>query len=126
VSIPIRDVVSVSYPKRKSSSPLVTPPLTSPQHTQQIYPVLNQADASDDNRSLTINYAKRKGDPKVEGGKGKKGSNRNVWRIHSITLDSSDKYIIKEWHDSLNNILHGEGNSFSKNICSFAENLISN
>ncbi|KAG5673455.1 hypothetical protein PVAND_003501 [Polypedilum vanderplanki] len=104
VIIPIHDVISVCYPKRKSSQPTpqVTPSLTSPQHTQQIY-----HDANDDNRSITINYAKRCIDPKVESGKSSKNcGDRNKWRIHSVTLHSNDKYIIKEWHDTLNKILN--------------------
>jgi hypothetical protein len=83
--------------------------------------VLNAAaaEASDDNRSFTINYAKRSVDPKVQdGGRSKKCGDKNVWRIQSITLHSNDKYIVKEWHDTLNNILsceHADALSFQFN-----------
>ncbi|KAL7021352.1 hypothetical protein ACKWTF_011845 [Chironomus riparius] len=118
ISIPIHDVISVSYPNRKNSSTTSTP-----QHTQQAFPVLNTTTSYnsveiqnnsinnvDDFRCFTINYAKRCIDPKVQdvGSASSKKSCHNInnWRIHSITLHNNDKYIIKEWHDTLSKILN--------------------
>lgn len=114
ISIPISDVVSVSYPKKKSSSTPITPSLT-PQHTQPV-PISNGSPTQPSNeiedfRCFTINYAKRSIDPKVQdvGAKSKSSSkNSNIWRIYSITLHNNDKSIIKEWHDSLAKILKCE------------------
>lgn len=46
-------------------------------------------------KNITINYAKQ-----VSGAK-----NNNKWRIRSITFNSSDKRIIREWYESLTVIL---------------------
>lgn len=46
-------------------------------------------------KNITINYAKQ-----VSGAK-----NTNKWRIRSITFNSSDKRIIREWYESLTVIL---------------------
>lgn len=110
----------MSYPNRKNSSTI-----SSPQHTQQAFPVLNTSTSInsveaqnksskniDDFRCFTINYAKRCIDPKVQdvGSASSKKSCHNInnWRIHSITLHNNDKYIIKEWHDTLSKILNCE------------------
>lgn len=120
MSIQIEDIVSVCYPKRKNSSSASS---TSP---QQVFPIPNGSTATspsinttdiavqiaEDYRCFTINYAKRVIDPKVQdGSNGKKstktGKSANSWRIYSITMYNSDKYIIKEWHDMLTKILKG-------------------
>lgn len=129
ISIPIHDVISVSYPNRKNTHASST--LTSPQHTQQVFPVLNSSTSInsveiqnknnninssstnvDDFRCFTINYAKRCIDPKVQdigrGSSKKSCQNVNIWRIHSITLHNNDKYIVKEWYDTLSSILNSE------------------
>lgn len=117
VSIPIEDIVSVCYPKRKNSA--------SPSSPQQVFPIANGSqntsinpgeitvEIAEDFRSFNINYAKRVIDPKVqEGGNkknsGKSGKNANIWRIYSITMHNNDKYVIKEWHDTLTEIINSE------------------
>lgn len=125
MTIQIEDIVSVCYPKRKNSS---NAPLTSP---QQVFPIPNGStttttspsinttdiavEIAEDYRCFNINYAKRVIDPKVqEGSDGKKstktGKSANSWRIYSITMYNSDKYIIKEWHDMLTKIINGKLN----------------
>lgn len=127
ISIPICDVISVCYPKRKNSSSSSLPQSpslsTPPQQQQHVYPVVNGQSPSlngtennnsfndaDDCRCFTINYAKRNIDPKVQdsGNQGSKKAcqNINVWRVHSITLHNNDKFIIREWHDTLLKILN--------------------
>jgi hypothetical protein len=107
VSIPIEDVISVCYPKHKNQ----------PSSPQQVFPTQNGSptsppiDVIEDFRSININYAKRITDPKVqEGGEGasKTCKNQNIWRIYGITMHNNDKYIIKEWHDTLTKILSGK------------------
>jgi hypothetical protein len=117
VCIPIEDIVSVCYPKKKNSAP---PP--SPQH---VFPIANGShntsvntsevavEIAEDFQSFNINYAKRVIDPKVQDGGNEKSSKKsskdaNIWRIYSITMHNTDKYIIKEWHDTLNEILNSQ------------------
>lgn len=117
MSIPIEDIVSVSYPKKKVPS--------SPSSPQQVFPIANGSqipsinsseiavEIADDFRSFNINYAKRVIDPKVQEGGDEKGTKKsckdaNIWRIYSITMHNNDKYIIKQWHDTLTEALNGE------------------
>lgn len=117
MSIPIEDIVSVCYPKKKNSA--------SPSSPQQVFPIANGSqntsinpgeiavEIAEDFRSFNINYAKRVIDPKVQDGgneknSGKSGKNANIWRIYSITMHNNDKYVIKEWHDTLTEILNSE------------------
>lgn len=117
MSIPIEDVVSVCYPKGKNP--------TSPSTPQQVFPIANGSqntsinpseiavEIAEDFRSFNINYAKRVIDPKVQEGrdeksKKKSSKNANIWRIYSITMHNNDKHIIKEWHDTLTQILNSE------------------
>lgn len=130
ISIPIHDVISVSYPKRKNSSASA-----SPQHTQQVFPIPNSPTSinsieiennsgslsqAEEFRCFTINYAKRCIDPKVQevgrASSKKSCNNVNIWRVHSITLHNNDKYIIKEWHDTLSKILSCKYRSWDERL----------
>jgi hypothetical protein len=111
-SIPIEDIISVKKEKIRNSS------LGQSQTTLSVLdatlPSVNSSDspsnsssASEDYKTITINYAKRLIDPNSEQGNSC-SEDVNKWRIHSITLFNNDKLIVREWFETLTKILNGE------------------
>jgi hypothetical protein len=111
-SIPIADIISVEKEKIRTSSlghsqtTLSELDAASPSVNSSDLPS-NSSSASEDYKTITINYAKRLIDPNSEQANSS-SEDVNKWRIHSITLFNNDKLIVREWYETLTKIFNGE------------------
>lgn len=108
--MPIEDLISVSVPNQHNF----------PATLHQVFPAHDATSPSINSnekipneefnyKSLTINYAKRLIDSRSEPGSTSSTCNNfNKWRVLSLTLFNNDKLILKEWYDTLSELLNGE------------------